>query len=190
MIFFIKKKDIDMVKKIIEIRKNLKLVLIPSPGYKKNISFSRFYDHWILSKNLHNELLKETQFPDIAFIGYPPIEPAWMASKILKNKNVTIILDVKDLWPWIFSQIAPTILRPLVKLIFYRWFNVAKLLIKNVDILTSTSETYLEWLYKNTDRKRNENDFAFNLAAPVEKIDQERIKNSKKWWIENFFKKK
>ena len=32
--------------------KNLKIYLINSPGYKKNISFSRLFDHIVLSWNL------------------------------------------------------------------------------------------------------------------------------------------
>ena len=40
-----------------QVNKNLEIVFIPSPGYKKNIGLGKLYDHYILSKNLYEIVL-------------------------------------------------------------------------------------------------------------------------------------
>ena len=42
--------------KKINISDNLEIRLIHSPGYKRNISFARFYDHFVLGLNLYKQL--------------------------------------------------------------------------------------------------------------------------------------
>ena len=73
--------------KEIKINKSLKILLIPSPGYKKNLSISRLFDHLVLAFNLARILKLQTKFPDVAFIGYPPIETAYVLVKWLKKKK-------------------------------------------------------------------------------------------------------
>ena len=65
--------------KIIKVKKNLKIILINSSGYKKNISLRRIYDHINLAFNLHKFLKKNKGFrPDKIFVGYPPIETSYV----------------------------------------------------------------------------------------------------------------
>ena len=73
--------------KSIQHSKNLEIRLIPSPGYKKNISFGRLFDHMVLAKNLKKLLKQEKVSPDAAFIGYPPIEAASIMTHWLKKRN-------------------------------------------------------------------------------------------------------
>ena len=61
-----------------KINNNLEIRLIPSCGYKKHIGFKRLLDHFQLAWNLNKILTKEKSIPDIAFIGYPPIEAAFV----------------------------------------------------------------------------------------------------------------
>ena len=72
------------------------------PGYKKNISFGRLWDHYLLGRNLKRVLSKQTEKPDVAFVGFPPIEFAYEAAAWLKKNKLPFMLDVKDQWPDIF----------------------------------------------------------------------------------------
>ena len=69
---------------------NLIIKLIPSRGYKKHISLSRLLDHAQLGFNLQ-KMVKGEPKPDVAFLGYPPIECAWIMSKWLKNKKLLLV---------------------------------------------------------------------------------------------------
>jgi len=80
-----------LFKKII-INKKLEIRLIPSPGYKKNISIKRLFDHFILAYNLKKKLYIEKTLPDAAFVGYPPIETAFIMTSWLKKKKIPYLL--------------------------------------------------------------------------------------------------
>ena len=85
--------------------KGVKYILINSPGYKNNVSIYRFIDHCILGINLAKYFIRNFKTkPDFAFIGNPPVEFAFVASRFLSIKKVPFILDVKDLWPEYFYE--------------------------------------------------------------------------------------
>ena len=69
--------------KKIFINKKLEIRLIPSPGYKKNIGLQRLFDHFKLAYNLKKKLDVEKKLPDVAFVGYPPIETAFIMTSWL-----------------------------------------------------------------------------------------------------------
>ncbi len=87
------------------IKKNL--ILINSSGYSKNISFSRLLDHALLSFNLLLFLIfssRKFKKPTISFIGFPPIEWAFIACLWSKIRGIKSVVDIKDIWPDIFFE--------------------------------------------------------------------------------------
>jgi hypothetical protein len=78
--------------KKINLNKNFKLVLINSPGYKKNIGLSRLIDHFKLASNLKFFLSNNKEKVDFAVIGFPPIEPSIAFASWLKKKKFHIFL--------------------------------------------------------------------------------------------------
>ena len=105
-----------------KVNDNLEIRLIPSCGYKKNISLARLLDHFQMAWNLKTLLKKEKILPDVAFIGYPPIETAFVMSGWLKKRKVPILLDIKDLWPSIFINVLPKKIKLIAKMFFYPYF--------------------------------------------------------------------
>ena len=97
---------------------------INSPGYKKNISIGRFWDHLILSLNLFLKLVREKELPDVAFVGFPPIEFAFVASFYLKLKKIPYVLDVKDQWPDMLVNAFGSYFRPCLKIAFFPLFII------------------------------------------------------------------
>ena len=127
----------------INVNKNLVVKLIPSPGYKKNISFGRLWDHYLLGVNLKLLLSKHTEKPDVAFIGFPPIEFAYEAAEWMKKNKIPFMLDVKDQWPDIFVSRFPKILKPVVKLVLKNYFAKSKALMMEADAVSTISDSFL-----------------------------------------------
>ena len=128
-----------------QVNKNLEIRLINSCGYKKHIGFARLLDHFQLSLNLSRALKKEKNIPDVVFIGYPPIETAFVMSRWLKKRKVPMILDVKDLWPSIFVDACSKKIQPLVKILLQPYFYLARDTMRNVSGISSMSRSYIEW---------------------------------------------
>ena len=88
------------------------------------MGFSRSYDHWGSSKNLEKFLAERNDFPDVVFVGYPPIEIAKVMIDYCNRNQIPALLDVKDLWPEIFVERMPAC--PSRRVIFYPYFVAAK----------------------------------------------------------------
>lgn len=166
----------------IYISDSLEIRLIPSTGYKKNISISRFYDHCLLAWNLHRRLILEKLAPDAAFIGYPPIEPAYIMSRWLNKNNVPFFLDMKDQWPHILVKSFPIFLRPIARFILSPYFYIAKKTIKNSTAISAHVSGYIKWALLFSKRESSESDKIFPLTAPEDKIDLNSLERSKIWW--------
>ena len=153
----------------IAVNQKLHISLIPSIGYKKNIGILRFVDHIILFFNLLIFLnTKSIKPPDVAFLGYPPIEPCYVLSHWLRRKKINYILDIKDNWPSIFLDLSPDFFKPLFKIILSPLYLMASYTINNANSVCSISEPFLK-LITNTYRKNKKklNLLSIDFVAPL-----------------------
>ena len=172
-------------------RKNIKKINIPgiketlidSPGYKSNISFRRLFDHHILSFNLLMHLLKRKEKPDIMFVGFPPIEWALISICYSFFKSISIVVDIKDLWPDIFwdkEDINP-LKKEFIKFLFlpYRIYSI--LIASLADYITGPTELIAKYFKNNYQNKFLskilKNHFPKTFPSPiVPPKEEERIK--------------
>ena len=169
----------------IKVSDKLTIRLIPSCGYKHNISIARLIDHVQLSRNLKNYLKQYRELPDVAFIGYPPIETSFVFTNWLKRRGVPTLLDVKDQWPDIFVDALPKPIRPFGQIIFYPYFYMARKIMKEVTGISSMADGFLNWALKNVNRKKTVNDKVFPLTTKSRNINKIELEIARKWWDEN-----
>jgi glycosyltransferase involved in cell wall biosynthesis len=161
---------------------NLIINYIDSPGYKINISIRRLWDHFILSINLLLRLVREREIPDVAFVGFPPIEFAFVASFYLKIRKIPYVLDVKDQWPDLFVNAFSSYLRPFFKIIFSPLFLMSKYSMRNCHAICSMSEGFLTWIFRFANLNKNLPKIVTPLSSNIFTGDY-KIKNShSKWW--------
>jgi glycosyltransferase involved in cell wall biosynthesis len=168
-------------KKIINER--LEIRLIPSTGYKKNFSISRLFDHFILAYNLKKTMNLEKNLPDVAFIGYPPIETAFIMAGWLKKKKIPFLLDVKDQWPSIFVEKAPKFLIPFIKVILTPYFMIAKKTFRDSSGICAMSKSFLDWSISFSDRKKSKFDIIAPLTSPNDQLTKEEEEQAYSWWF-------
>ena len=166
---------------VYKVNENLEIRLIPSCGYKKHIGLMRLIDHFQLALNLKKLLKRERVAPDIAFIGYPPIEAAAVMSKWLSKRGVPMVLDVKDLWPSMFVDAFPKMLQPIARIIFHPYFYLAKRTIRGADGISAMAPAFLKWVLKFADKKPTDSDKVFRLTSPVSNISKSEMLLASKW---------
>ena len=134
-----------------EISSEFKTTLIDSPGYSRNISFARLFDHFILAINV-NKFLKNLigSKPDIIFVGYPPIESAYVFSKYCNKHEIPLVLDVKDQWPDYFLSAIPSSIHFFGRILLAPYFYLASYSFLRADLLISMSKSYLSWIKRLT----------------------------------------
>ena len=163
----------------------LKINLVPSPGYERNIGFSRLFDHAVLAYRLWR-LMRSQLFaePDVVFVGYPPIEVAWVVTKWCFSKKIPTVIDVKDQWPSLFLEAAPRRLRPLVKAALFPYFRAGVSSMRTASVWSSMSKGYMGWIAEFAGRPESSADIISPLTVRVPSIKDGELSLARKWWSE------
>ena len=166
-----------------QVSPSLTIRLIPSCGYKKNISLMRFIDHIQLALHLKKQLKTILEKPDVIVVGYPPIEVASVMINWATKHNIPTVLDVKDLWPQIYVDAFPDFLKPFAKILFLPYFHLAKKAIKNATSVTSMANRFLETVQSFANREKCSNDKVFPLTPFIySDINQKNHHEVQDWW--------
>ena len=166
----------------ISVSPQLEIRLIPSPGYKRNISVGRLWDHLILARNLKQLLKQETSLPDVAFIGYPPIETAAVMARWLAVLGVPCLLDVRDQWPSLFLNAMPVRLRALGRLALWPYFYYSKVAMQQATGLSSMADSFLQWGLDFIGREKSSNDIVAPLTLPSLPLGEDQLREARLWW--------
>ena len=160
-----------------------RIILFPSPGYAKNLSLSRIFDHIVLSLRLSVYLRSFNESPpDCIFIGYPPIETSFVMTCWASSSRIPTILDVKDLWPDLFLDPFPCFLRPFVRFCFLPWFLMSRFCYRKATALSSMSLPYLRHVATKINRKISNLDSVNPLTARSQDVPSEEYQDALSWW--------
>jgi len=157
--------------KKVQVNDQLEYRLIPSPGYQQHMGFSRLYDHWVLGRNLKKILDQEIFKPDVAFVGFPPIEVAFYMISWLKKNGIPCLIDVKDRWPELFVDALPLVARPIARVAFGPYFYMAKKAMQNATGISTMAQGFLDWALSFVGRQQNTNDSVVPLTSPKRPVD-------------------
>ena len=174
----------------IKVAENLEVRLIPSSGYKTNISISRLYDHNVLAWNLRKQLKCPHEVPDVAFVGYPPIEAAYVLVKWLKRRDIPSILDVKDQWPKLWVDTFPHPLKAFARIFMSPHYMMAKRTMLDATGICAHTNSFLNWSLSFSNRKPSINDFVAPLTTPDDPISTKELSGAASWWTKQGVKQK
>jgi glycosyltransferase involved in cell wall biosynthesis len=166
---------------VVDVSDLLTIKFVESRGYRKHIGVGRIIDHvqlgWNLRKMLCNELA-----PDAAFIGYPPIEPAWVMSRWLHRRKTPFILDIKDAWPEVLVNAFPEVLKPSARFVFYPYKIMMEDLLRKATGISSVAITFLEWCLRQAKRPANLNDIVVPLTSPETQYPKSEYDQARNFW--------
>lgn len=167
--------------KRIRVSDKLEVQLVNSSGYKSNISFARLFDHFQLGLNLWRLMRKEKK-PDLAFVGYPPIETAWIMTRFLRKSSVPVVLDVKDSWPDVLARGIPKLFRPLAKFLLFPYYAIMHSTFRKSTFISSISPDYLSWALKVSNREKSKQDRVNYLSSMNLKFSHAEISDAENYW--------
>jgi glycosyltransferase involved in cell wall biosynthesis len=178
------KRQRSSIAQCIKVSNNLEIRLIPSGGYRRHIGVGRLIDHAQLAFKLKKMLNHEEFNPDVAFIGYPPIETAAVLVRWLARRGVPSLLDVKDQWPVLFLGAMPASLRPLAQLVLWPYFHMAKRAMRDSTGLSAMADGFLDWALGFAQRERTDMDGVFPLTSPLGQVSASQLEEARQWWDE------
>lgn len=161
----------------------LKVCFVHSRGYSRNIGPGRLFDHAQLGLAMRRLLAREPP-PDVAFVGYPPIEPAATLTRWLRSRDIPVLLDVKDTWPDVLLRAVPHLARPLGRAGLDPYYRLSRYAISSATGLSSMSEPFLEWALAVARRPRSETDGVYPLTVPRARFSEAELAVAGRWWDE------
>ena len=143
-------------REIIEIKKGLKLHVLPATKeYNSNISFARIAQERQIAKLFKKAIWNEPENPDLIYCCWPLIETSYEAVRYGKKNNIPVIIDIRDLWPDIFIQPFPSLLKPFAKIgINFLFKKQVSFALQNATLITGTTQKAME-LPEEYGRKKN-----------------------------------
>ncbi len=167
---------------------NLATFLLPSPGYQRNIGFSRLFDHIILAVNFIRLSLrlfiKGSQKPDFVFIGYPPVELAFVATFLMNIFHIHTCLDIKDLWPSLLVDSIRPRYRKIFSLLVSPYYLMYKYSVHNSSCICSMTNEFIDRVNVEVGRKSSAHDIVAPLSSrpsPALALDP----SISDWWRTN-----
>ena len=145
--------------------------MIHSPGYKESVSLARARDHALWGRAFRRAIEAEPS-PDIIFCAYPTIEAATVCVRLGKERGIPVVVDLRDMWPDIFSERAPAALRPVAQAALWPLRARARAALRGATALFAITEEFLSWGLSFARRPRREWDAAYLLAFPAAAVPQ------------------
>jgi len=148
--------------------------MLRSPGYRRTVSLRRLLDHFIWGRRFARAV-RALPAPDVILCAYPTIESAWVCARFGHALGRPVAVDLRDMWPDIFSRDAGGALAPLVRLVLTPYERMARRALAGATALYGITDEFLEWGLAKAGRSRRAVDAAFPLAypAPAREIDPE-----------------
>lgn len=168
--------------KELRIGPQLEIRLISSPGYVRNIGLGRLWDHAVLGYRLKQLLEDETDAPDVAFVGYPPIEAAAVMTRWLAARGVPCLLDVKDQWPGIFIDALPAPLKPFGRVAFAPYFYYGRRALRDATAISAMADGFLQWAAGFAGRAVSDLDRVVPLTTPNGQTTENELQEAGSWW--------
>jgi len=133
--------------------------------YAASFSLRRYIDHRIIAWKFRKRA-DSVPLPHLIVACMPDYNLAWEAVAFARKRGIPIVVDIRDPWPDLFVDHAPSILKPLLRVVLYRDFQKLKRTLQAADAITSMVNGLLQWGLSKAGRRPTWKDRVFLIGAP------------------------
>jgi glycosyltransferase involved in cell wall biosynthesis len=128
----------------IQVQPNIRVILVPTRSYDKNVSLRRL---WFYKDFAHGLLqrAKTEQKPDVLIttVGTPFTDR--VVVKLSRLYNAWLITEFRDLWPEAFARVLPKPLRVLSSILLLPFYWERRFALQNSSAIATVCQTYLKY---------------------------------------------
>jgi glycosyltransferase involved in cell wall biosynthesis len=165
----------------VTLRDRLSLYLLHSPGYRRNVSLGRFWDHKVLARRFRSAAARQPR-PDVIHCGFPTIELGYEATRYGRRHGVPVILDARDMWPDIFVDAMPRLVRPLAKAALAVEFAHTREAFRGAAAITGHAPGFVEFGLGRAGRSAAALDRDFPFAYPTTEPSESDLATARRFW--------
>ncbi len=164
------------------VKKNYYIQYLKCFGYKKNISLSRFLDNHVVSRQFNKVAAHDKKKPDIILTSVPSVELSQKVLQYAKRNKIPVVLDIRDLWPDVFTELLPKSLSWLVNILTIPMRNNLIDICSNATAISGITDDFVKWGIKHSKRERNDQDIYFPMAYIKGQITNEKKSEAYSFW--------
>lgn len=166
---------------VVDIGERYRLILLHSFAYSANVSLSRVINHIGIACRFSALAPREPR-PDIIVTSFPTLELPMAAIQYGKYHNVPVVVDIRDLWPDIFLELSPRLLRPIWRLVLDPYFRLAAAIFRQATAIIGITPKIVAWGLGYARRAVTRWDVDFPLAYSEVQPSNEAIEEAEKFW--------
>lgn len=166
----------------LEVKSNYSIQYLKCSGYKNNKSIQRLIDNKVVSEEFTKEAVKDINQPDIILVAMPSVELAQHAIHYANERNIPVLLDIRDLWPDVFRDYFPKYLRWFVDLATLPMKKKLKYVCRNSTAILGITEEFVNWGVKHSGRQKSERDKHFSMAYVRHHLENTALENAYEFW--------
>jgi glycosyltransferase involved in cell wall biosynthesis len=148
---------------------------VHAPGYRRNVGLRRLYSYRALDRRFRALAASEPQ-PEVIVAAIPSLEWANAAVDFAQLHRIPVVIDVRDIWPDVYLNALPRIIRPATRLLLARQFQSARRACRGASALMAVSQSYLQWALKLASRAANQHDTVVPLGYEADVVPAEVIR--------------
>jgi glycosyltransferase involved in cell wall biosynthesis len=163
------------------LRPNLRLVALRGLGYRRSVSIARVVDHHQLKAKFAKRAAQEAS-PDVVLCSLPTVDLCTAAVEFGKKRRVPVVLDVRDLWPDIFAELAPRWARGAARVALAPWFGSLRRACAAATAIVGITEPFVDWGVAHAGRRRRALDRSFPLAYRASTPGEHALVAARAYW--------
>lgn len=167
----------------LEVEPHLQLVGLHSRGYRRNVSLARIRDHREAGAAFQNRAQHMTP-PDVIVAAMPTLELAAAAVEYGRTRGIPVVVDVRDMWPDIWRDLAPRPFRPIATLALSGYYRMLQRIVDGAAAVCGISEQAVDWALRHGTRPRNAFDGALPLAYEAPELTRDASARADAFWDE------
>ncbi len=157
------------------------LELLRGPRYHRAISMRRFLHDLSTAADFVRRTIGRSP-PDIIYCSMPPIELTVAAVAYARRHEIPVVVDVRDIWPDLWGELAPRALRPIARLTAIPYRRLLTFALTRADALFACGEGALAWALARAGRERRGVDGVFPHAVAAEPLPPHVRREAEAFW--------
>lgn len=156
-------------------------ILLNGRGYKRNVSLRRLLDHRALAKKFTTLAQHQTP-PDVILCSMPGIELSEAAALYGRQRNVPVVIDIRDLWPDLFVEVLPRPLQQLGNWVLFSLHRALRRALSEATGILGLTQEFLEWGLRKAGKTTGRWDRVFPMGYLTEAPDTLAIQEAGNRW--------
>lgn len=152
-----------------QVQENYKIVQLAGRVYKKSVSYRRFMNHVDVAKSFRR-VVSDFEPCDIVITSFPTEELCREILDYCEPRGIPVVVDVRDLWPDIFSDALPKPLRFLAPLAFSAFERKTQRVFRRATAISGPARSMFAWGATKAGRPVGPNDFWFPFTYPAREM--------------------